>query len=230
MLELTNVTAIYPDKTKVIDSVSFTLKEGECIALVGENGAGKTSLLHAILGILDIPIGEITVEGIKLSKKTEQQIRQKIGIVFQNPDDQLFMPTVYEDIAFGPRSMGLTEPETEIKVNETLKILNISHLYMRSSLRLSGGEKRMAAIATVLAMQPSILCFDEPTAFLDTKAKRILLEILLKLPHPKIIASHDLPFISQICNRVLILKDGRLVADTDPSILNDSKLLEEYGL
>jgi cobalt/nickel transport system ATP-binding protein len=230
MLKLQNVTVIYPDKTKAIDNLSFTLNEGENIALIGENGAGKTSLLLAVVGILETANGTIELDDISLNKKTINEFRKQIGMVFQNPDDQLFMPLIYDDIAFGCRNFGLPEEQIKIKVEEIITQLNINHLRDRSSLKLSSGEKRMAAIATVLAMNPSVLMFDEPTAFLDPKAKRTLVETLKKLPHAKIIATHDMEFVSEVCDRVIVLKDGRIMADGALSLLHDKEFMHNCGL
>ena len=230
MLKLNNVTVVYPDKTKAIDSITLTVNKGENIALIGENGAGKTTLLLAVVGILELSNGTIEIDGIQLGKKTVNEIRKKAGLVFQNPDDQLFMPLLYDDVAFGCRNFGMSEDEIKIRVDETLKQLNINHLVSRSSLRLSGGEKRMAAIASVLAMEPSILMFDEPTAFLDPKAKRSLLEILKKLNHTKIIATHDIKFAAKVCDRVIILKNGKIAANGPLSILHDKELMQNCGL
>jgi len=230
MLKLDNVTVIYPDKTKAIDSISLTVNEGENISLIGENGAGKTTLLLAIVGILELSSGTIETDGIRLEKKTVNEIRKKIGLVFQNPDDQLFMPLIYDDVAFGCRNFGMPEGKIKIRVDETLKQLNINHLVSRSSLRLSGGEKRMAAIATVLAMEPSVLMFDEPTAFLDPKAKRSLIETLKELNHTKIIATHDITFAAKVCSRVIILKNGQIAADGTTDLLYDKELMTNYGL
>jgi cobalt/nickel transport system ATP-binding protein len=218
MLKLQNVTVIYPDKTKAIDNVSFTLNAGENIALIGENGAGKTSLLLAIAGVLE------PVEGIIEAPK-------QIGLVFQNPDDQLFMPLIYDDVAFGCRNFGLPEEQVKARVEETLSRLNISHLKNRSSLKLSCGEKRMAAIATVLSMNPSVLMFDEPTAYLDPKAKRALAETLKKLQHEKIIATHDMAFAAEVCNRVIVLKEGHIVKEGGKDLLYDEEIfyLLSYG-
>ena len=230
MLILQGVTVTYPDKTKAIDNLGFTLGEKENIALIGENGAGKTSLLLTIAGILELISGMIEIEGIRLNKKTVNEIRKLIGLIFQNPDDQLFMPLIYDDIAFGCRNYGLPENEIENCVEETLRMLNISHLRNRSSLKLSGGEKRMAAIATVLAMNPAVLMFDEPTAYLDPKAKRALAEVLKKLQYPKIIATHDMTFAAEVCDRVIVLKGGQIMADGDLSLLNDKDFMQKCGL
>jgi len=230
MLKLQNITVVYPAMTKAIDDVSLSISEGENIALIGENGSGKTSLLLAITGILELANGAIEADGIPFNKKTINEIRKKIGLVFQNPDDQLFMPLVYDDIAFGCRNFGLPEDVVKIRVDETLNQLNIPHLRDRSSLRLSAGEKRMAAIATVLVMEPSVLMFDEPTAFLDHKARRLLIETLKKLHHTKIIATHNLTFAAEVCDRVIILKDGRIAADGNLTLLYDKDLMQNCGL
>jgi len=230
MLKLDNVTVVYPDKTKAIDNITLTVNTGENIAVIGENGAGKTTLLLAIVGILELSTGTIEIDGIQLGKKTVNEIRKIIGLVFQNPDDQLFMPLIYDDVAFGCRNFGMTDDEVTSRVDKTLEQLNISHLRNRSSLRLSGGEKRLSAIAAVLAMEPSILMFDEPTAFLDPKAKRALIEALKKLNHTKIIATHDINFAAKICSRVIILKNGRIAADGMKNLLYDKELMTHCEL
>ncbi|MDR2555403.1 MAG: energy-coupling factor ABC transporter ATP-binding protein [Fibromonadaceae bacterium] len=217
MLKLQNVTVIYPDKTKAIDNLSFTLNAGENVALLGDNGAGKTSLLLAIAGVLELAEGTIEIDDMQLSKKTLNEFRKRVGLVFQNPDDQLFMPFIYDDIAFGCRNFGMPEEQIEARVEETLSQLNISHLRNRSSLKLSCGEKRMAAIATVLAMNPSILMFDEPTAYLDQKARRLLVDTLKNLQHEKIIATHDIAFATEVCDRMVILKNGRVENSAAPN-------------
>jgi len=212
MLKLQNVTVVYPDKTKAIDGLSFTLSAGDNMALIGENGAGKTSLLLAIAGVLKPAEGLI-------------EVPNQVGLVFQNPDDQLFMPLVYDDVAFGCRNLGFPEEQVKAMVEETLSQLNISHLKNRSSLKLSCGEKRMAAIATVLSMKPSILMFDEPTAYLDPRAKRALAETLKNLQHEKIIATHDMAFAAEVCNRVIVLKEGRIAMEGGKELFSNSILL-----
>ena len=231
MIQLKNLTLIYPDGTKAIDDLSFTVGDGESVALVGANGAGKTSLLLALVGVLPIATGTIEVDGIVLSKNTLNDIRRRLGLVFQNPDDQLFMPLIYDDIAFGPRNYGLAENEVEKRVDDALSELGIEHLKKRSSLKLSGGEKRTAAIATVLAMEPTAMLFDEPTAFLDPRARRNLIKVLKGLPHGKIIATHDLTFAREVCSRTILLKDGKIFADGNPQILlYDEKLMDDCGI
>ena len=230
MLELQNVSVVYSDKTKAVDGISLTVGKGENIALIGENGAGKTSLLLSIVGVLEPESGTVTVDGVQLGKKTINEIRKRVGLVFQNPDDQLFTPLIYDDIAFGCRNFGMPEDKIALRVDETLARLNITHLRNRSPLKLSGGEKRIAAIATVLAMEPSVLMFDEPTAFLDHKARRSLIGILQKLDHTKIVATHDLTFVAEVCNRVIILLKGRIAADGPLSLLHDKELMHNCGL
>jgi len=208
-LELFGVSAAYGDGRGALSSVSFQIKEGEPVALVGANGAGKTSLFLAVTGLLPLTAGSIRVAGIELGAKTAGEVRRRVGMVFQNPDDQLFMPTVYEDVAFGPRNFGTPEPEIRPLVEGTLGRLGIARLAGRSPLKLSGGEKRLCALAAVLAMRPAYLLLDEPTAFLDLKSRRALIDALGALPQAKLIATHDLPLAASACSRALLLRDGR---------------------
>ncbi len=231
MIDINNLSVVYPDGTTAVDTVSLTAADGESIALVGANGAGKTSLLLALVGVLPIHSGSVTVDGVALGKKTLRDIRHRIGLVFQNPDDQLFMPMILDDVAFGPRNFGLTENEVITRAEQALETLGIGHLRARSALKLSGGEKRLAAIATVLSMQPSHLLFDEPTAFLDPKARRALVRVLTELKEGKLIATHDLRFAAEVCSRAIVIKDGRVFADGDPSVMfTNAKLMDEAGL
>lgn len=212
MLIIEDWTVTYPDGTVAVDHLNLKIRPGEHLALIGANGAGKSSLILSLVGIIPGQ-GKVTADGIKLEKNTLTEIRRKIGVVFQNPDDQLFLPTVYDDIAFGPRNLGLDEESVRYRVEEKLELLNISHLRDRSALKLSGGEKRMAAMATVLAMEPGVLVLDEPTAFLDPKARRNLIRVLQKLPHTMLVATHDLTFAAEVCSRCILLKQGNLFAD-----------------
>jgi len=230
LLEIIDLVIEYTDGTRAVDTVSFLVESGENVALIGANGAGKTSLLLSLVGVLPPKSGEIHMGDIKLGKKNLREIRSCIGMVFQNPDDQLFMTSIFEDIAFGPRSYGCDETETVNRVNAALAKLSIEHLAKRSPLKLSGGEKRLAAIATVLTMDPEFLLFDEPTAFLDPRARRNLKIILSELPQGKLIATHDLVLVEEICTRILLLHNGKLIADGDTKLLRDTAMLEAAGL
>jgi cobalt/nickel transport system ATP-binding protein len=211
--------------------LQFAAMDGERIAVIGANGAGKSTLLLALAGVIPHDSGEIIVDDILMEKKSLREIRKKTGMIFQNPDDQLFMPTIYEDIAFGPRNYGLPEDETATKALEALSRLGISHLNGRLSQKLSGGEKRLASLASVLVLEPDLLLIDEPTSFLDPKARRRLIGILSSLPHTMIIATHDLDMALDLCRRVILLNGGRIRADADAGeILYDAALLEECGL
>nr|AGS53767.1 ABC transporter related protein [uncultured bacterium contig00146] len=230
MLIVKDLSVEYADGKRAVDSVSLALAPGESVALVGANGAGKTTLLLALVGVLAAKSGEVFLDELALVKKTAPEFRARIGLVFQNPDDQLFMPNVFEDVAFGPRSFGHGEEETKERVENALDRLQISHLRDRSPLKLSGGEKRLAAIATVLSMQPEYMLFDEPTAYLDPRARRNLRRIVNDLPQGKLIATHDLTFAADTCSRVVMLKDGAVVADGGIDCLKDEGLLEAAGL
>ena len=238
-LAVSDVTVEYSGGKLAVNNVSFNLNSGENTALIGANGAGKTSLMLALVGVLPVKTGEIrivdsvvdSVKGVTvLSKQTLRDVRARVGLVFQNPDDQLFMPSIFEDIAFGPRSFGCSEDETNVRVNEVLDQLGISHLRDSSPLKLSGGEKRLCAIAAVLATKPEVLLFDEPTAFLDPRARRNLAALFENLPQGKLIATHDLAFAEATCTRVLLLQEGRLIADGGQELFTDTQTLEAAGL
>ena len=230
LLNVSDLVVEYSDGTRAVDTVSFSVGAGENVALIGANGAGKTSLLLALVGVLMPISGEIYAGDIMLCKKKLREIRSHVGMVFQNPDDQLFMTRIFDDVAFGPRSYGLDEDETLSRVNAAMLKLRIEHLAERSPLKLSGGEKRLAAIATVLAMEPDFLLLDEPNAFLDPRARRNLISILSELPQGKLIATHDLAFAEKVCSRVLLLQNGKLVANGDSKLLHDTTMLEAAGL
>ena len=231
MLAIEKLNYAYPDGHQAIRDINLNIKEGESIALVGANGAGKSSLFKLIIGIAEIKEGSIKVEELSVGKKTLKDIRRKVGMVFQNPDDQLFMTKVYDDIAFGPRNELLTEEEVEARVVNALEQLGITHLRDRMPHRLSGGEKRVIAIASVLAMNPRVILFDEPTSFLDPQARRNVINTLDSLKMTKIIATHDLDMALDICDRVIILHHGSVFADgTVKDILLDENLLSQCHL
>ncbi len=190
--------------------VSFSMQPGERVALLGANGAGKSTLLLSLVGILPAARGRIQVDGLSVEPAHLPEIRQKVGVVFQNPDDQLFMPTVFQDIAFGPRNYGIPEAEIALRTEEILAMLGISDLKERMVHKLSGGEKRLVALAGVLVMQPSLLLLDEPTSFLDEAATRRLSNCLLSLRQSFLVTTHDLPFAREVCDRFLFLEHGAL--------------------
>ena len=233
MLEINNLTVKYgaSDEACALSDVTLRIAPGERVAVIGANGAGKSTLLLALTGIIAPVFGEILVDNVHLEKKTLRELRKKLGMVFQNPDDQLFMPTVYEDAAFGPRNYGAEEAQTEAAADEIFGKLGIAHLKNRMSHRLSGGEKRLAALAGVLIMEPSVLLMDEPSSFLDPRARRGLIKILGGLDRTMVIATHDLDMALDLCGRAVLLKGGQIRRDGPAEeILRDGALLEECGL
>lgn len=230
-IEVKELYFTYPDGNRAINGISFLAGHGEAIGIIGANGAGKSTLLMLLMGVLSPAKGEIIIGDVHLTKKTLPLIRQRLGMVFQNPDDQLFMATVYDDVAFGPRNYRLDEKEVEGRVLEALERVGILHLKGRAPYKLSGGEKRAAAIASVLSLQPDVLIMDEPTAALDPKSRRKIIELLKSFNHTKIITSHDLDMIRETCKRILVIKDGEIEADGETTeILSNAELLDRCGL
>lgn len=213
IVEAINLRHLYPDGTLAIQDVSFRITHGESVAIIGANGAGKSTLLQHFNGCLEATSGQIRIGDMPLSKGTLPDIRRTVGMIFQNPDDQLFMPTVYEDVAFGPLNLGLPADEVEKRVAESLELVGAEHLRNKPPYHLSGGEKKRVAIATVLSMSPDILVMDEPTSGLDLYARRQLISLLQKFQHTKIIASHDLDMVADLCPRTIILHEGAVIAD-----------------
>lgn len=231
MIDINDLTVKYSDGHLAVDAISFNIKQGESVALIGANGAGKSTLLLSMVGIIAKSNGNIKIDGIELDKKSLKEIRKKLGMVFQNPDDQLFTAKVYDDVAFGPRNYGLSEDEVDKLVAKSLECLGIEHLKDRMSHKLSGGEKRTAAIASVMSLQPEAVLMDEPTSFLDPRARRKLICVMKKMYCTKLIATHDLDMAMEVCDRVLVLKEGKLFADGKADeILRNEKLLLEVGL
>lgn len=229
--EIRDVHYIYPDGHKAINGISFEIHHGESVGIIGANGAGKSTLLMLLMGILFPCQGEVRVGEVPVTKKTLPIIRQRMGMVFQNSDDQLFMSTVYDDVAFGPRNYKLDEAVVEKRVEQALEMVGILHLRDRAPFKLSGGEKRAAAIASVLSMQPDILVMDEPTTALDPKSRRRLIKLLNSFEHTKIMTSHDLDMIYDLCTRTIVIKNGAIAADGPASeILVNAELLDNCGL
>ncbi len=231
MLNIENIQVEYPDGLKALTKVSLNVEKGQNVAVVGANGAGKSTLILSIVGIMLPQMGSISIDGMRVNKQNLREIRKKAGVVFQNPDDQLFMCNVYDDIAFGPRNYKFTEAQTDERVWASLAALGVEHLAERSSHKLSGGEKRRIAIAAVLALQPELLLLDEPTSFLDPKARRKLIETFTELPLTKLIATHDLDMALDLCEKVIVLKEGKVFAEGVPKeILLNEELMQESGL
>jgi cobalt/nickel transport system ATP-binding protein len=221
----------YPDGTPALRGVSLTIQPGECVAIAGANGAGKSTLLAQFGGVLVPTSGSLKVGGTAAAHDTLPQIRQWVGTVFQDPGDQLFMPSVLEDVAFGPLNLGMTAEESRQRAGRCLDQLGAWHLRDRRPHRLSGGEKRRVAIAAVLAMEPSILLLDEPTAGLDPKARRQTIGLLSGLRQTRIVATHDLEMVLELCPRTICLRGGEVVADGNSrEILRQSSLLDACGL
>lgn len=230
-IEVRNLHFSYPDGHEAVNDISFTIYHGESVGIIGVNGAGKSTILMLLMGILFPDSGEVLVGDVHLTKKTLPMIRERLGLVFQNPDDQLFMTNVYDDVAFGPRNYKLDEKEVESRVLNALESVGISNLKDRAPFRLSGGEKRAASIACVLSMNPDVLIMDEPTSALDPQARRRIINLLNSFTHTKIITSHDLDFIMDTCQRVIVVKNGKIAADGSTNkVLTDSELLYSCGL
>ena len=220
-----------PNGYEALRGVSFRIKHGEKVALVGANGAGKSTLLLHTDGLLMPSQGEVVMGGITLTRRTLPLVRQSVGLVFQDSDNQLFMPTVEEDVAFGPANMRLEPEETRRRVTEALDAVGALDLREASAFRLSGGQKKRVAIATVLAMEPSVLVMDEPTSNLDPRARRQIIDLIRRFSHTTLVATHDMEMVLDLCDRTIVMKQGRIVADgSTRHVFGDLALLEECGL
>jgi cobalt/nickel transport system ATP-binding protein len=221
----------YPDGTPALDGVSFAAGHGEAIAVVGANGAGKSTLLLHLNGLLTPARGSVDIGGVPVTKGTLPEIRRTVGMVFQDPDDQLFMPTVADDVGFGPVNLGLPPDDVDARVDDALARVDAAHLKERPPYRLSGGEKRAVAIATVLAMAPNVLVMDEPSSGLDPRSRRRLIGLLASFEHTRIVATHDLDLAAELCERTLVMRGGRIAADGPTAeLLSDDRLLAASGL
>ncbi len=221
---------VYPDGFEALRGISLAIVPGEKVALVGPNGAGKSTLMLHLNGLLEGQ-GDIYIAGLPVKKETLPQIRAKVGLVFQNPDDQLFSPTVFDDVAFGPLHMGFDEPTVRQRVAEALEAVGMSGFAGRMPHHMSVGQKKRVAIATVLAMHPDILVLDEPSAGLDPRGRRQLIELLHALPLTMLVSTHDMRLVEELFPRTLVMDGGALVRDGDTAaLLADDALLEAHGL
>jgi cobalt/nickel transport system ATP-binding protein len=230
-LRVTGLEFSYPDGTPVLRGVDLEVREGEKVALLGPTGAGKTTLLLLLIGILRGSAGEIWVGSTRLEDGTIAEIRRRLGLVFQDPDDQLFMPTVGEDVAFGPANLGLSGAGLNERVAGALRAVGGEGLTDRAPHHLSGGERRRAAIATVLALESEALILDEPTSNLDPAGRRELVDLLAQLSATQLVVTHDLPFALELCPRAVIMDQGRVVADgLTAALLSDRELMSAHRL
>jgi cobalt/nickel transport system ATP-binding protein len=220
----------YPDGHQALREVSLSIQPGEKVALVGPNGAGKSTLILHLIGIL-MGQGKIHVAGLDANEQNLSKIRARVGLVFQSPDDQLFSPTVFDDVAFGPLYQGLPIDEVRTRVEDALEVVRMGEYVGRVSHHLSMGEKKRIAIATVLSMQPEVLVLDEPTAGLDPRARRTLIHLLQELPLTMLVSSHDLLMVREIFPRMIIMDQGQIVADGPTEVLlDDEAMLNAHGL
>ena len=230
-VDIQNLVYTYPDGREALHSVSLLVEAGEKVALVGPNGAGKSTLLLHLNGLLPAQSGYVRACGLDVVKKNLGRVRAAVGVVFQDPNDQLFSPTVFDDVAYGPLYQGLPEGEIRQRVAAALSAVGMIAVTDRASYHLSLGEKKRVAIATVLAMDPEILVFDEPSAGLDPRARRQLIELLQSLQPTQLIATHDLALARSLCSRTVVMNAGRIVADGETTaILDDHALLQRHGL
>ncbi|OBF22547.1 ABC transporter ATP-binding protein [Mycobacterium sp. ACS4331] len=230
-VRVTGLRHVYPDGHVALDGVDLTVDAGERVAVLGPNGAGKTTLMLHLNGVLTATSGTVEVAGITVARNTLRDVRRRVGLVFQDPDDQLFMPTVAQDVAFGPANFGVAGAELEQRVATALDLVAMTEHAERSPAHLSLGQKRRAALASVLACEPGILVLDEPSANLDPVARRELAHTLSGLAATMLIVTHDLPYAAQLCQRAVVIDDGVVVADgTMSQILGDAALLAAHRL
>jgi cobalt/nickel transport system ATP-binding protein len=221
----------YPDNTRALDNVSLTIRTGESTGIVGANGAGKSTLINHLNGYFLPQTGKISIDGLEINKTNREAIRRHVGLVFQNPDDQLFTSRLYDDVIFGPTNLGMDKQEIAVSAEKILRNLGLWELSEKPPSHLSQGQKRFAAFATVLVMNPPVLVMDEPTSDLDPRNRRKLINLVGNLQATTITVSHDLDFIWDTCNRVFVMADGRISAQGPvKEILSNRKLLEEHGL
>jgi len=229
-VEIENFSYDYPDGTKALVDINLIIKHGQKVALIGPNGAGKSTLLLAMSVFLK-GAGKISIDGIDATVKNAKKVRSVLGLVMQNPDEQLFMPTLFDDVAFGPMNMGLGEGEVRSRSADALKTVGLEGMETKPPHHLSGGQKRSAAIATILSMAPKIITMDEPEASLDPRTRNKLTELLKSLSQTLIIATCNMNFAASLCERAVLIDAGRIIADGDArKIMRDAKLMQTHGL
>ena len=231
LIEMDHIEFSYEKEQPILKGIDFTAEAGESIGLIGANGVGKSTLMKLMVGLCTNYSGTAKIEDISIEKEYLDQIREKIGYVFQDSDSQLFMSNVYEDIAFAPSNYGYEAAEVERRAQDAMEKVHITHLRDKQIYKLSGGEKKLASIATILSMEPEIILMDEPSVALDPKNRRNLIHVLNDLHPMKLIASHDLDFILDTCERTILMDEGRIIKDGPTmEILRDKELLEGHGL
>ncbi len=231
VIQAEHLTFSYDGAEEVLSDVSFALEPEETVGLIGANGVGKSTLLKILVGLLPGYRGSVEISGLTVDKKHIRQIRELAGYVFQDSDSQLFLSTVYEDVAFGPRNYGYAEAEVDRRVMAALRQVHMEGLRDRQIYRMSGGQKKLASIATILSMEPQIILLDEPSGALDPRNRKNLIRVIREMKGTKIIASHDLDMVWDTCERTLLLSGGRLIRDGGTKeILADEALLQAHGL
>lgn len=231
MIEAIDVTFIYPDGRRALDGIDLKVEKGSCIGLVGANGAGKSTFVQLLFGLMEVTAGTLKVAGLDVKKENHVMIREKAGLLFQNPDDMFFTGILWEDIAFGPIRHGMERQEAKALAERILSELGVLHLLDRQPFRLSGGERHMAALAVILAMDPQLIVLDEPTAGLDPKARRRMIEVIGSTQTTRLIVGHDLDMMLDICDGIIVLENGKTVANGTPQdILTDAALMDRHGL
>ena len=230
-LEVSGLAFAYPDGLQALFGINLSIERGERVALLGPNGAGKTTLVLHLNGVLTAGAGSIRVGRLEVTRKNFKEIRRRVAIVFQDPDDQLFMPTVRDDVAFGPANLGITEPELEERVMRALDAVGMADLAHRTPHHLSFGQRRRVAVATVLAMEPDVLVLDEPSSNLDPAGRRELAEVLRNLDLTMLMVTHDLPYALELCERAIVMNEGTIAADGPThAIMGDRELMRANRL
>ena len=229
-IEIENLSYKYPDGTAALKNINLSVEHGQTLALIGPNGAGKSTLLLAMAGFIK-GTGKVLIDGLQINRKNLKKIRTSLGSCLEDPDNQLFMPTLFDDVAFGPLNMGLEAEQVKVRVADALKTVGLTDMADKAPHHLSAGQKRAAAIATILSMSPEIITLDEPDGSLDPRNRNNLIKLLADLPQTLIITTSNMNFAAAIADRAILLNNGRIIADGDAKkIMSDSKLMTEHGL